>query len=326
MQIALAIQKHNPDPSLTIDSMALKGNEREFLSRQADYDRCLIMGHQMVEGLLGWTGRIPRHWLTGIHSAHAFDRDLQTTPERDVPPPARLIRMLAKFHGVNAVSLRLTRLFSNEGLNVTYTPNGVDTDLFKPMPWIRHQKYRVVAQKETDADAATAMTSILNYLADHPENSPLVVGCAYTPKHDARKGVSEFIRPVCKKIGAVLVEAKARSDQHVSPENMPGWMNTIDCYVCASSSEGFSISVLEAAACGRLVISTRVGGSTELIEDEVNGFLVDRTVDCIAHHLAWARDHRAEAAEMGRRMRENVVANWSWAVRAPAWIRFLTES
>ncbi len=295
MQIAKAIQRHNTDPDLQIDVMALKGNEREFLSRQSGYDRCLIMGHQMVEGLLGWAGRIPRHWLTGIHSAHAFDPELRTSPDYNQPPPNRLLAMLTGFRAVNAVSLRLHRLFLDYGLWTHPTQNGVDPDVFKP-----------TRRLSTDGS--------------------LIVGCAYTPKHDTRKGVSEFIRPACKKVGAVFVEAKARSDQHVPPENMPGWMNTIGCYVCASSSEGFSIAVLEAAACGRLCISTRVGGSTELIEDGVNGFLVHRTVEAIADRLAWVRDHRTEAAVMARNMRADVEARWSWAVRAPDWLRFLTES
>lgn len=294
MQIAQALVKHNTDPDMDLDVMSLKGNEREFLSHQAGYDRCLIMGHQMVEGLLGWPNRIPPHWLTGIHSAHAFDPELRTTPDYDAPPPASLIRMLKKFHGVNAVSQRLTNLFCNEGLHVTYTPNGVDARIFKP--------------------TAPLSTS-----------GPLRVGFAGTAKgiHDKRKGLAEFLIPACEKVGAMLVAAVARTDSALPPDAMPTFHNNSDVFVLPSSSEGFSIALLEAAACGRVVISTRVGGSTELIQDGDTGFLVDRTVDAIADRLAWIRDHRESAALMGKRMRENVVANWSWEKMAPAWLSFL---
>ena len=295
MQIAQALVKHNTDPDLRLDVMALKGRESEFRSRQAGYDRCLIMGHQMLGGIIPYFHRIRPHWLTGIHSAHAFDPDLETSPNYDSPPPQWLLRFLGKFHAVNCVSQRLTNLFSNEGLNVTYTPNGVDVDRFYPSGQISTK-------------------------------GPLRVGFAGTAKgiHDRRKGLREFLIPACQGVGAELVAAVARTDSALPPSAMPAFHNSYDVFVLPSSSEGFSIALLEAAACGRVVISTRVGGSTELIRDGENGFLVDRTVEAIADRLTWIRDHRESAALMGKRMRQNVVENWSWEKRAPAWLKFLT--
>ena len=291
-QIALALVKYKADADLHSDILALKGNIQEFVSVERTYDRVLLFGHQLLD-LIPWHKRVDSaRWLTGIHSSHAFDHELYTTPDYDLVPPPILLRSLRKFRAVNCVPLRLFNLFSGKGLNLYLTPNGVDCDICKP-----------TAPLSTDG--------------------PLRVGVAYTPKHDVRKGVSEFIRPACEKVGAVLVEAKARSDQHVSPADMPAFYNGTDCYVCASSSEGFSLAVLESAACGRIVISTRVGGSTELITDGVNGFLVDRTVAAIADRLAWIRDHRESAALMGKQMREHVVEQWSWQKRAPAWLSFL---
>lgn len=45
-------------------------------------------------------------------------------------------------------------------------------------------------------------------------------------------------------------------------------------WIVASRSEGFAIPVLEAMACGCVVVSTDCGGPRDLIEDGVNGFLV----------------------------------------------------
>jgi glycosyltransferase involved in cell wall biosynthesis len=48
-----------------------------------------------------------------------------------------------------------------------------------------------------------------------------------------------------------------------------------DVWVCGSNVEGFHLPPLEAMACRCPVVSTKVGGPVDIIEDGVNGFLVD---------------------------------------------------
>ena len=48
-----------------------------------------------------------------------------------------------------------------------------------------------------------------------------------------------------------------------------------DVWLCASTSEGYHLPPHEAMACRCPVVSTRVGGPMDLIEDGVNGYLVD---------------------------------------------------
>lgn len=51
-------------------------------------------------------------------------------------------------------------------------------------------------------------------------------------------------------------------------------MAAIDVFVLSSFSEGTSMTLLEALAGGKCCIVTRVGGNTEIIEDELNGLIV----------------------------------------------------
>lgn len=301
-QIAFALQKHNTDPDLQIDMMALKGNVDEFLAREKEYDRVLIMGHQMLEMIPRWEKVIECDcWLTGVHSHHSFDPKLITTPEFDAPPPKATLKTLREFRSVNVVSERLYNLFHFHSslpiFNVAYTPNGVDTHIFRP--------YKPFGYSH--------------------ERKSLTVGFAGTAKgiHDKRKGLREFAIPACEKAGMELVTAVARTETALPPSAMPAFHNSYDIFLLPSSSEGFSIALLEAASSGRLCISTRVGGSTELIQDGVNGFLVDRSVEAIVEKLLWVRGHRDDAAEMAAWMRKDVIANWSWKVRAPAWYNFI---
>jgi glycosyltransferase involved in cell wall biosynthesis len=52
-------------------------------------------------------------------------------------------------------------------------------------------------------------------------------------------------------------------------------MNNLDLYASTSSSEGFSLSVVQAMACGVPVVATKSGGPEEIITHDVDGLLVD---------------------------------------------------
>ncbi|HEX7049649.1 MAG TPA: glycosyltransferase [Longimicrobiales bacterium] len=57
-------------------------------------------------------------------------------------------------------------------------------------------------------------------------------------------------------------------------EDVHGIMGDFDIYVISSSAEGFSLSTIQAMACGVPVVATRCGGPEEIIEDGVTGVLV----------------------------------------------------
>ena len=77
-----------------------------------------------------------------------------------------------------------------------------------------------------------------------------------------------------------------------------------DVFVFPSFREGLSVSVMEAMASGKPIICSRIRGNTDMVEDGVNGFLIDpHSPRSIA--LAIARLEDADKrAEMGRNNRE----------------------
>ena len=266
-RIAQALIKFNKSEH-QFEVLAAKTDAKKIKRSKAD--RFLVMGYQCWDKV----DFLPKdRTFVGVHGHHQWDGH-KTTPEVDVAPPAELHEFLSSFKGVNVVSERLHRLFPYSA----YTPNGVDTDTFRPE--------RPPMEKGRD----------------------IVVGCAYNPKHDWRKGVKEFVEPACKRAGANLLLAPRNRSLY----EMPAYYDKIDVYVCASSSEGLSLSVLEALVCGRLIVST--------IKNEIKEqMVVPRNVEAIAEAIdMWKNPYFWYPL---RPVRER----WSWEKRCGAWIDFLEK-
>jgi glycosyltransferase involved in cell wall biosynthesis len=298
--IAQALIKYNDRNDLVLETFYIKGGDKNLKSIKNNYDLIFVLGWQLLitTGLFGIQRRNRafefNKTISGIHSHHAWD-DRMTMPDNSPHPPEKLIEFLKKYKGINAVSERLYKLFKQTGLdNVVYTPNGVDTELFKPM--------KPLCEKEN-----------------------LIVGYSGSLKHDWRKGITEYIEPACKKAGVELKKAMAADGHYVPIDRMPEFYNEIDVYLCASSSEGFSLSVLEASACGRPVISTCVGGCEDLIIDGENGFIVDRDVDSITEKILVFKEDRKLVKKMGSANRRMVKEKWSWKLRARNWLDFINN-
>ena len=63
----------------------------------------------------------------------------------------------------------------------------------------------------------------------------------------------------------------------------------------------------EALACGVPVVATKVGGLPEIVEDGINGFLVEpRSPSAIAEKVIWLLDNKESAKRLGANGRETV--------------------
>lgn len=84
-----------------------------------------------------------------------------------------------------------------------------------------------------------------------------------------------------------------------------------DAFCLPSLWEGMPVSLLEAMASGLPCVASRVAGCAQVIDDGVTGRLVaPQSVDELTTAIEWTLDHPDEAAAMGARARESVVANY----------------
>ncbi len=96
--------------------------------------------------------------------------------------------------------------------------------------------------------------------------------------------------------------------------DIPEILSVLDVYVNSSLYEGMSNSILEAMASSKPVVATAVGGTPDLVEDGVTGWLVPpKDAPTLADKLERTLSDRTEAAQMGRRGRDRVERHHSFA-------------
>lgn len=210
------------------------------------------------------------------------------------------------------VSKQLARWLKYEvGINkpVCRICNGVDTVKFKPADSVE----KCVVKKEMGAlpsDFVVGMVARLDAIKNH------------------RALVAAFNQVATSRPDVKLVvvgdgpEADTLKSRTVTNVRFLGYrsdtarlMQGFDLFVLPSFNEGISNTILEAMATGLPVIASDVGGNPELVQNNVNGFLVDPyDIDCIAEAITEYIKHSDKIAQHGQNGRS--LAEKKFSVKA----------
>jgi len=94
-------------------------------------------------------------------------------------------------------------------------------------------------------------------------------------------------------------------------------MNVMDVFVLSSIYEAAPIVVLEAMACARPIVATRVGGVPELVVEEETGVLIPpREPEAIAKAVLGILDNLERSKQMGENARRRVIDNFDITICA----------
>jgi glycosyltransferase involved in cell wall biosynthesis len=190
-----------------------------------------------------------------------------------------------KWHHANSILLK-QELEAAGFKNVFYVPNGVN-----------EQKFRIITPIPEKRD---------NLIAGH-------VGKKCGQGTDA-KGHKNFIEPACKSAGVQYVGHYNNYKNHVPHEKMVDLYQKIDIFIVASETDGTPNGALEAAACGRPILSNDIGNMPEFIKNGYNGFIVNRNVGEYKEKLVWCKANRDKLIEMGNNARKTIEEGWTWKI------------
>ena len=263
---------HPPWPALACLRGPLRrpGLARAIYRAQVEVPFQLIHAHEIIPTGYAALPAARHPGLPLVCTAHGSD--IYRSAKRAVCR-GQAARVLAHADQVVAVSPDLAShaaQVARPRREIAVVPNGVDLDLFQPIP--REESLSQLglddAPKVLYVGNLVAHKGVLDLLeafailsGTYPAAQLLYVGngplAAAITSRAAELHLTDRVR---------LVGARRRTE-------IPYWLAASAVCVIPSHSESFGIAALEAMACARPVLASRVGGLPELIEDGVTGRL-----------------------------------------------------
>ncbi|MBU0511296.1 MAG: glycosyltransferase family 4 protein [Chloroflexi bacterium] len=123
--------------------------------------------------------------------------------------------------------------------------------------------------------------------------------------------------PLASTIRRIFIRGGVQDQVHfpgqVTQENLPNFYRAADLYISTSHSDGTSISLLEALACGTPVLLADIPGNQEWIRGEGVGWLFrDGEVDSLTEGILHAWGAREQLPAMGRAARHLAESRANW--------------
>lgn len=189
-------------------------------------------------------------------------------------------------------------------------PNGIDTDLFKPM-----EKNKSLAQAlslETDP-----MSNVIGFVGELREKKGLQTLLSAYAQLNKKTPITLLIvgevrqgedKKVFDEIKASISNPNIIVTGQIPHKDLPAYYSLMDVFVHPSLRDGMPNAVLEAMACGKTVIATPVGGMIDIIKDKVNGILINiNDADQLAGEIAEALNQPEKRETIGRSARETIL-------------------
>lgn len=261
---------------------------------------------------LAWVAGVPKR----IHAEHGWDAH---DPNGSNPRYRRLRKFYKPFVSHYVAVSRDIDHYLEQAIGVprakrSLIANGVDTNKFSPSDSLSaavpgcpfkpgtHWLAGTIGRLQTVKNQPLLARAFVALLKDHPEatNRVRLIIVGEGPLHDE---IEEILHRGNALQYAWL--AGARND-------VPAILRMLDCFVLPSQAEGTSCTLQEAMACGLPSIATAVGGTPELIENGVTGYLVPSDNEVAMAEALWSACSTPEQlVKFGRNARQRALAEFA---------------
>jgi glycosyltransferase involved in cell wall biosynthesis len=127
------------------------------------------------------------------------------------------------------------------------------------------------------------------------------------------KGYGSHIIPACVRTNTKMISNIKNYRNAVTQDKVKEQIyDKANVLMVASTVDGTPNPALEAASCGRPILSNKIGNMPEFIEQGVNGFLVRRNIEDYADKLRWMKNNPDKCEKMGMRARQKIEDEWCW--------------
>lgn len=118
---------------------------------------------------------------------------------------------------------------------------------------------------------------------------------------------------VLERLKAADLQSRVHCPGRINEVDLPSWLGAADIYISSASSDGTSISLLEAMACELPAIARNRYGNLEWVADGETGWLVDCTDSlALAAGIGQAVAERDVWPAMGQKARQVVFRRADW--------------
>ena len=187
---------------------------------------------------------------------------------------------------------------------LVFAPPGVDTSEFAPgdVPPAEGRHLLFVGRLADPRKNVEGLFEAYAHLRDQMDDPLPLVLAGRTGPTDAAWERAE----------ALGIRPHVTFHKDVSLETLIDLYRAASCYVVSSDEEGLGLTILEAMACGRPVVSTRCGGPSTVIDDGKTGRLVPTGAPrALADAVQEVLTRPDEANEMGQRSRAHIEQQFS---------------
>ena len=262
--------------------------------RAEGFDYALIDGHYYYPDGVAIERACRR--LNVPFTMTARGTDINYIPEHYPLAKRRIQQVFSKASRNMAVCQALLNTMTDElGANkatAVTARNGVDLELFAYADDALHQQRK----QEKQAHSPTVILSV-GHLIERKGHHLII---------DAIKDIADCelwilgAGPLKGELEAQIerqgLQSKVRLLGEMTQPEMIAFYQAADLMVLASSREGWANVLLEAMACGTPVVATRIWGTPEVMAEDEQQFLCERTVPALAHCIqARIQTHTARA-------------------------------